>query len=615
MLNRRDWGKAALAASTGIVAPWGAARAAAHEGPNATFADIAARYFADRMALDPLQASALLADPKYEGRLAITIAPSEIAKAHALAERVLRELAALPAAGLGPAERLSHELLGREAQELLEATAFPDHLMPVNQWGGLPMALANVAGGDQAQPLKTPADYDNYLQRLRRLPEYCHQAIANMREGIAMGLTVPRALVVSALPALKNLAEPRFDKSPFAAALRALPAGFGATERSRITRAYHSAYQHDIRPALQALVAFLQGPYLAACRTSAGLSALPGGEAWYAWLVRARTTTTMGADDIHALGLAEVERIRAEMAALQPKFGFKGSVTAFLRWHGVQPRFRPYRSWDEILKSYTALNERIVPQLSQLFGRRPKQPLAIRLIPELQRATTSPYYNGPTPDGSRPGIFFVGAPTVPAKYNNASMTSLLLHEGQPGHHFHISLQQELALPDFRRYGWIDAYGEGWALYAETLGHELGLYDDPNQHLGHLQMELLRAVRLVTDTGLHAKGWTREATMRYMMDTEGTHEPEARLATERYMAAPGQALAYKIGALKIQALRQRAREAMGSRFSVAGFHDQVLAQGTLPLTVLEREVDAWIAGNGGPLPSGPGALSSPAGGAA
>lgn len=596
MLNRRDWGKAALAASTGIVAPWRAARAAraaAHESPNAGFADIAARYFADRMDLDPLQASALLADPKYEGRLAIAIAPGEIDKARALAERVLRELAALPASGLAPAEHLSHELLGRDARELLEATAFPDHLMPINQWGGLPMALANVAGGDQAQPLKTPADYDNYLKRLRRLPEYSAQAIANMREGIAKGLTVPRALVASALPALKNLAEPRFDKTPFAAALRVLPAGFGTAERTRITRAYHAAYQSEIRPALQSLLAFLQGPYLAASRASAGLSALPGGEAWYAWLVRARTTTTMSADEIHALGLAEVERIRAEMAALQPKFGFKGSVTAFLRWHQVQPRFRPYRTWAQIIDGYHALNKQVVPQLPSLFGRQPKQPLEIRLIPELQRATTSPNYASPAPDGSRPGIFFVGAPTVPPKYNNAMMASLLLHEGQPGHHFHVCLQQELALPDFRRYGWIDAYGEGWALYAETLGHELGLYDDPNQHLGHLQMELLRAVRLVTDTGLHAKGWTREATMRYMMDTEGTTEPEARLATERYMAMPGQALAYKIGALKIQALRQRAREAMGSRFSIAGFHDRVLAQGTLPLTVLEREVDGWI----------------------
>lgn len=306
MLNRRDWGKAALGAAAAFTAPWHAVRAAATEGPSAAFADIAARYFADRMDLDPLQASALLAQPKYEGRLSIGIAPAQIARQRALNERVERELAALPTAGLGPAEQLSRDLLAREAREGLEAVAYPDHLMPMNQWGGLPLMLANLAGGDQAQALKTPTDYDNYLKRLLYLPDYSAQAIANMREGMAKGITVPRALIVSGLPALRSLAAPTLERTPFGAALKVMPRGFTSAERTRITGAYHAAYAGQIRPAMQRLIAFLQGPYLAACRTSAGLGALPGGADWYAWRVRLHTTTTMTADDIHALGLAEV---------------------------------------------------------------------------------------------------------------------------------------------------------------------------------------------------------------------------------------------------------------------------------------------------------------------
>jgi uncharacterized protein (DUF885 family) len=600
MLTRRNWGRATAALMAGAAHPWVLAQspAQAASGPDADFAALAARYFDERMDLDPLRASALLAEPKYEGRLEIGISPEHIARERALNRRVMAELEKLPAQRLDAGNRLSRELLEWEVRDALEGERYPQHLLPMNQWGGLPMELANLADGEKAQPLKTPADYDNFLKRLRRLPEYNDQAIANMREGMKRGITVPRPLIVSALPALKNLVAPTLEKTPYGNALKAMPAGFPPAERTRITKAYRTAYERELRPSLQRLVSFLQGTYLPACRTSAGLSAVPDGEGWYSWLVRSSTTTEMAPDEIHRLGLAEVARIHAEMAAVQSGFGFKGDVTAFLHWHEQQARFRPYKTWDEILAGYESLNDKVVPQLPRLFGRRPKQAMAIKLIPELQRATTSPHYNSPSPDGSRPGIFFVGAPTEPAKYNNSGMTSLLLHEGQPGHHFQICIQQELSLPMFRRYGWSDAFGEGWALYAETLGRELGVYEDPNQYLGHLKAELHRAVRLVTDTGLHSKGWTRERTMRYMVDNQGMSEADARLSTERYMAWPGQALAYKIGQLRITALRQRATERLGSRFDVAGFHDRVLSQGTLPLTVLEREIEAWISASPG-----------------
>jgi uncharacterized protein (DUF885 family) len=575
------------------------AAACAHAGPaddpDAAFQRVAARYFRELMDLDPLNASAIVGWPQYEGRMEIGIAPAAIANTKVLHQRVARELLAARIDELSPVNRLSHELLSWEVNRGIDALKFPEHLMPINQFGGVPMTLANMGAGDQAQPLKTPADYANYFKRLKRLPEFNRQAIANMRQGMQQGYTAPRALIDTALAAFDSMAEPVFEKSPFAQALNVMPASFTKEQRERITAELYVLVTQFVQPAMHGLAAFLQGPYRTACRTSAGIGALPDGAAWYAHLVRLHTSTDYTPTQIHYLGLSEVDRIRGQIAKLQKHFGFEGSVTQFLQWHANEARFRPHTTWAQVIKSYEEINARIVPQLPRYFGRQPRQPLQLRAMPELLRESASPYYNPPTADGQRPGIFFIGAPGGPGKFNNSVMTSLMLHEGQPGHHYQISLQQELELPDFRRYGFSTAYGEGWALYAETLGHEMGLYADPNQHLGHLKFELLRAVRLVADTGLHARGWTREQTLRYMIDTEGQTEPNARQATERYMALPGQALGYKVGALQFQALRQRAKEKMGDRFSLAAYHDLVLSQGTVTMKVLERLVDAWIAG--------------------
>jgi uncharacterized protein (DUF885 family) len=583
-----------LAVVFGLALP---ADAVSQANAGGALADIAARYFADKMELDPLNASAVLAAPRYEGRLTITIAPAEVARARELNERVKRELASVEPSALGERDRLTRELLLGEVQLAIDGDAFPSHLMPIDHYGGVPLLLSMLGSGEQLQPLKTPADYDNYLKRLQRLPAWNAQAIANMREGVRQGYTVPRALIESALPSFTKLAEPDFDKSDFSAALKIMPASFKAAERVRITQAYQRAFSEQVQPAMASLLGFLNAEYLSACRTSSGLSALPNGAAYYRHLVRVHTTSGLSPDAIHTLGLQEVARIRGEIAkvAAQMKFEAKtgNPTTEFLRWHAEQPRFRPFKSSQQIVDTYVALNQRIAPQLTQWFGRTPKQPLVIRPVPEIQVASGGSYYNPPAPDGSRPGTFFVWVDD-PGKVNDSIVSSLLLHEGQPGHHFQMSLQQELGLPDFRKYGWSTAYGEGWALYAETLGRELGLYDDPNQYLGHLKLELMRAVRLVTDTGLHAKGWTREQSMQYMIDTEGETEAGARNATERYMAFPGQALGYKIGALKFQALRERARVALGDKFSAREFHDLMLSEGIVPLDVLDRMVDAWIA---------------------
>ena len=556
-------------------------------------AAIAERYFQDFVTLNPLSGSATLGEARFEDKLEITIAPAHKARSKALYQRVQRELARLDKTKLNDADALTVALLTEETSKRLESFTYPSELMPIDQYGGLPVEVAQFGNGQGIQPLKTVKNIENYLKRLNRLPTFIDQAITNMREGMRLAVVMPRPLIESALPSLRAMTEKNIEKSVFYSAVKNMPASFSPADQKRLQLAYGSAIEQRLQPAMAKLVKFMETEYLPRCRSSGGIDALPNGKNWYAFNVRSQTTTTMNPEEIHALGLKEVARIRGEMEKIKAHYKFEGDVTAFLKWHFDQPQFRPFKTEQEILAAYAVLNTTLLKKLPDYFGRAPKAPLEIRAEPELTRATASDHYSSPAADGSRPGVFFTVIED-PVLYRTTGMTTLFLHEGQPGHHYHIAIQQELPLPKFRKHGWITAYGEGWALYAETLGREMGLYDDPNAYLGHLQDELLRAVRLVTDTGLHAKGWTREQTMKYMMDNEGVSESEARRATERYMAWPGQALAYKIGALKIQALRERARVQLGERFKLKDFYDLVLRDGVLPLSVLETQVDRWIA---------------------
>jgi len=570
-----------------------AVQAATSPMPSPALASIAERYFQDFLALNPIAGSSTLGEARFEGKLEISIAPAHRARSKALYQRVQRELAGLEINKLNSADALTVTLLREEAAKRLEAFNYPLELMPIDQYGGLPVQLAQFGNGQSIQPLKTVKNVENYLKRLNHLPAWVDQAIANMREGVRTGIVMPRPLIERALPSLQAMTEKDIEKSVFFTAIKIMPENFSAADRKRLASAYRNAIHTRLQPSMAKLVHFLETEYLPACRSSAGIDALPNGKAWYDFQVRSQTTTTMNPEEIHTLGLKEVARIRNEMEKIKTHYKFEGDVTAFLKWHFEQPQFRPFKTEQEVLDAYAVLNTKLLAKLPDFFGRSPKAPLEIRAEPELTRATASDHYSSPAADGSRPGVFFTVIED-PEKYRTTGMSTLFLHEGQPGHHYHIALQQELPLPKFRRHGWYTAYGEGWALYAETLGHEMGLFDDPNAYLGHLQDELLRAVRLVTDTGLHAKGWSREQTMKYMMETEGVPEAEARRATERYMAWPGQALAYKVGALKIQQLRERARQQLGERFKLKDFHDLVLRDGALPLSVLEVQVDQWIA---------------------
>jgi uncharacterized protein (DUF885 family) len=531
-------------------------------------------------------------DNRFDNQLGMSIAPAVRAKQFALYRQFAQQLKAIPRAQLDRADRINYDILEFELHGLLAMERFPEHLLPITQMDSVPIMLANYAGGEASQPIGTVKEYDAYLSRVSQLPAWIDQAIANMREGMHKGVTQPKAIMVSALPQFQKLVSATPESNIYYTPATKLPAGFSAADKQRLSAAYRNTVSTKVMPALARLATFLEQEYMPACRSSTGLGALPDGQAWYQARVANATTTSLKPDEIHAIGLKEVARIQAQFAVLGPKLGYDGPAAGLPVWVSQQDKFRPFKTEQEVQAVYHKLNDQLDTTLPRMFTLMPKAKLDLRLEPELSRATASDHYTAPAGDGSRPGVFW-SVVNDPAKYGSTGMTTLFLHEGKPGHHFQIALSQELNLPNFRKFGGNNAYIEGWALYAETLGKEMGLFDDPAQYFGHLNDELLRATRLVVDTGMHAQGWTREQSIQYMHDTLG-YDEVAKSETERYMAWPGQALGYKIGSLKIVELRQRAATALGDKFSLPKFHAVVLGDGTLPLALLEAKVDRWIA---------------------
>ena len=567
---------------------------AAAATPSAALAALAERYCEAQARLDPVYSATLAGDNRFDDQLPIGIAPVQRQKRFAMYHRLQRALAAIDPKALSRADALTHALLARELHTRLGFEQYPDHLLPLQQLDAMPILLANFGGGQAEQPLNTVAQYEAYLRRIARLPAWAAQAITNMREGMRLHIVPPKPIVSAVLAPLRALGSDRVSDNPFGAPIRHLPASFSEPDRRRLTAAYEDEVRQRIAPSMRRLAAFVERDYLPASRETAGWGALPNGASWYRQWVRDQTTTDLSPDEIHAIGLAEVARLQRELAQLAPKLGYDGDPRQLLAWVRTSEKFRGLRSEAQILDAYRALNARVTAKLPALFGRMPKAPLDIRPEPELTKASASDHYALPAPDGSRPGIFWAVIDD-PATYDSTTMTALFLHEGQPGHHFHMAMQQEMTtLPTFRKRGWINAFGEGWALYAETLGNEMGLYDDPAAHVGALRLEMLRAARLVVDTGLHAKGWSRAQAVAYWMDKVGASETQAGNQIDRYMAWPAQALGYKLGSLKIQELRERAKARLGDRFDIAAFHDAVLAEGALPLALLDAQIDRWIA---------------------
>jgi uncharacterized protein (DUF885 family) len=399
--------------------------------------------------------------------------------------------------------------------------------------------------------------------------------------------------MMSLLPQLKALVAATPETSIFYSPIKALPAGFSSADKTKLTASYRKTVGEKLNPALARLATYVEKDYLPATRTTAGWGALPNGADWYKARVAAMTTTSLTPEQIHEIGQKEVARIQGEYGKIGPKMGYTGPAAGLPRWVSEQPKYKPFTSDAQVIAVFEKIDADVRTKLPKLFSLMPKAPLEVRLEPELTRETASDHYSSPAADGSRPGVFW-SVVNDPTKYGSTGMVTLYLHEGQPGHHFHIALTQELGLPNFRKFGGNTAFTEGWALYAETLGKEMGLFDKPEDYFGHLNDEMLRAARLVVDTGMHTKGWSRDQSITYFRETLGYSELEARAQIERYMVMPGQALAYKIGALKIMELRQRAQAALGDKFNLPAFHRVVLDEGTLPLAVLEAKVDRWIA---------------------
>lgn len=553
---------------------------------------LADEYYEAQARFDPVSASES-GDNRYADQIGMSIAPAVRARQFALYRDYAKRLSAIPREKLEPRDQTSYDILEYELATALRFERFPEHLMPINQMDSLPVILANYAGGQGAQPLVTVRDYKAYLNRLNQLGPWIDQAIANMREGIRRGVVQPRSVMQSALPQFRQMVAAKPEASIFYTPVTNLPSGFSAADKRSLTQAYRRTIGTKLNPALKRLAVFMEKEYIPAARTSTGWSALPDGKEWYLARVASQTTTNLTPEQIHDIGLKEVARIQSEYGMIGPKMGYSGPAAGLPSWVSQQAKYKPFKTEQEVIAVYRQLDAQLRTKLPALFTLMPKSPLDLRLEPELSRATASDHYTPPAVDGSRPGVFW-SVVNDPKEYGSTGMVTLYLHEGQPGHHFHIALVQELGLPNFRKFGGNNAFTEGWALYAETLGKEMKLFDKPEDYFGHLNDEMLRAARLVVDTGMHTKGWTREQAIKYFQETLGYTEADSRAQIERYMAWPAQALGYKIGSLKIVELRKRAEAALGDKFSLPKFHEIVLGEGTLPLSLLEAKVDRWIA---------------------
>jgi uncharacterized protein (DUF885 family) len=578
-----------------------AATPAAPGAANASAAErqvdrIAARFYDARARFDPLLYATANGDSRYDDQLGMAIAPKVRTRYFALNHGLLAELAKIDRAHLTPKARLNYDILVSEIRSQLDLEPFPEHLLPLNQFDNVPSTLANYAGGTGSQPLTTPAQYRAYLSRLNQLPAWIDQAIANMKEGIRTRVVQPKPITLKMLAQFRQMRSDTPEASVFYTPVKNMPAGFSDSDRRALSEGYRTAAKNT-DAALDRLDAFLEKSYLPASRATAGYGALPNGQAWYRARIRNNTNLDLAPDAIHALGLKEVARIQGEIAKLAPKLGYEGPLNRFPQWVAEQRRFKPFQTEQQVLERYRQIYATVEAKLPEYFTLLPKAKLDIQPEPELTRATASDHYTPVAADGSHLGVFWAVV-NDPKDYDTVGMTTLFLHEGVPGHHLHAALLKELPLPDFRKFFTehpsAAAYTEGWALYCETLGREFGFYEDPAAYYGHLNDELLRAVRLVVDTGMHAQGWPREKAVAYAMEVLGYSEARAANQIERYMVWPGQALAYKTGALKILELRARAQAALGPKFSYAKFHAIVLGDGTLPLPILQDQVERWIA---------------------
>lgn len=549
-------------------------------------------YYQERLKLFPMEAT-MAGDERYNNLLPNSLDKKNNDAVKAFFTKYKNEIDQFDDKNLSENDKLSKAILTWECDNNLEGLTFREDLMPLNQFTGLHLMIGQFASGSSAQPFKTVKDYNNWLQRLTAFNDWVISAEAKMKEGVSKGYVLPKSLTEKVIPQLKDLAKE--DKTHlFYTPLNNFPKEFSIDEKKKITEDYTKLISEKLVPSLKNLYNYVSTDYLAKSRTSDGISAIPQGKEYYKHLIKSYTTTEMTADEIHNLGLKEVARILAEMEKVKAQVGYKEDLKSFFNYVREKKELMPFTKPQQVIDNFNAIHDKMKPNLDKLFDLKPKTPFVVKRTEAFRENSASAEYNQGSVDGTRPGVFYVPIPDV-KKYNYYADEDLFLHEAIPGHHYQISIQQENKdLPEFRKTIWFNAYGEGWALYTESLGKELGLYQDPYQYFGMLSAEMHRAIRLVVDTGIHTKGWTREQAINYSMENEA--EPEASIIAEieRYMAIPGQALSYKIGQLKIRELRTKAEKELGTKFSIKEFHNQVLDSGCLPMKILEDKINAWIA---------------------
>ncbi|MGB1448444.1 MAG: DUF885 domain-containing protein [Flavobacteriaceae bacterium] len=537
--------------------------------------------------------STYLGESRYNDTLPNYLSAEFAAKEIALNEKYKAGLAEFPDAILSEDQRLSKQLMLWEIDLALAEKSFLKSLMPIDQMWSFHLSFGQLASGQGAQPFVSPQDYRNWLVRVEGYLAWMQSAEAKMREGMEKEWVLPVSLIDKVLPQLAQMITERAEDHLFYGPITMLPATFSEAEKEEFTTAYTTLINDKVVPAYRQLHDFMAQIYRPAGRTSSGYGALAGGANYYQHAIKRYTTTNMTPEEIHQLGLSEVKRIRTAMEEVKASVGFKGDLMAFFDHVRTKKELMPFNDPQQVIDNFNAIHQKVMPKVDQLFSLQPKTAFEVRRTEAFREASASAEYNSGSLDGTRPGIFYVPIRDV-NRYNLHQDEDLFLHEAIPGHHFQISLQQEnTALPSFRKNLWYSAYGEGWALYTESLGKELGLYEDPYQYFGMLAAEMHRAIRLVVDTGLHAKGWTREQAIQYSLENESESEDTITSEIERYMANPAQALSYKIGQLKIRELRARAEAALGEAFDIREFHRVILESGSMPLALLENKVNVWI----------------------
>jgi len=553
---------------------------------------LVSQYYDESLTFSPISAT-YNGRSEFNSQFTPEISQANRAKKAAFYKKYQQRLSFIDKAQLVGQALLSYEILDRDLALKLEGMQFPSYLLPINQMSGAHNTFAGFGTGQSAQPFKSVDDYSNFLKRSEGFIKWLASVQNSMAEGIKLGVVLPKPLAQKLAPQFKAHVVTKAEDSLFWGPIKNLPDSFTAEQKQTITAQYRELIMQRLVPAYNSMSEFLVKQYIPNSRETVGYSDLPNGKAWYEYQIKKNTTLSLSADEIHDIGLSEVSRILSEMKKVKETVGFKGELPEFFDHLRDSDEFY-YDTPEELIAAYENVKKKIDARVPLLFDVAPKAPYIVKPV-EAYRAQSAAgaSYASPAPDGSRPGIFYINTYNLKAQ-PKFLLETLSIHEAAPGHHFQIALQQEIdGLPDFRKFGGYTVFAEGWALYAESLGKELGLFTDPYMWYGRLSDEQLRAMRLVLDTGFHAKGWTRQQGIDYMLANSSMAKSDVIAEVERYIAWPGQALSYKLGQFKIQELRDYSKKELGNKFDIKAFHTQILIDGALPMPILEEKIKRWV----------------------